>query len=115
MLTIRLKQNGVLRAFQTNRVVKLLPAADEEYKSIMHLIDVPQPGDVMMVDGVPRVLTTRDPSLSYPSAAVYLSQRVDVLSSDSFGDARIICLYEGDSAHVIDSGVTLFEWPAKLK
>lgn len=111
MLTIRLNQNGVLRAFQTNKAVTLLKRADEAYVEIMHLItETDRPGDTQFESGKPVVLTDRT-GMPPPLAALRLSPAIDKGATSALDDARVICLYEGDTAKVIDCGAILFEWP----
>lgn len=113
MLTIRLKQNGVLRAFQTNKAVTLLKRADDAYVEIMHLItETGRPGDTQFDAGVATVLTERT-GMPPPLAALRLSPAVDKGQTSPLDDARVICLYDGDTAKVIDSGAILFSWPEK--
>lgn len=111
MLTIRLNQNGVLRAFQTNKAVTLLKRADDAYVEIMHLItETERPGDAQFDAGVATVLTERT-GMPPPLAALRLSPAIDKGATSALDDARVICLYEGDSMKVIDCGAILFEWP----
>lgn len=111
MLTIRLKQNGVLRAFQTNKAATLLKRSDEAYVEIMHLItETERPGDTQFEGGKPTVLTSRD-GVPPPLAALRLSPAIDKGATSALDDARVICLYDGDDLKVIDCGAVLFEWP----
>lgn len=113
MLTIRLNQNGTLRAFQTNKAITLLKRADEAYVNIMHLItETERPGDTQFDAGVATVLTERT-GMPPPLAALRLSPAVDKGQTSPLDDARVICLYDGDTAKVIDSGAILFSWPEK--
>lgn len=115
MLTIRLNQNGSLRAFQTNKEITLLKRADKAYAEIMHLItETERPGDTLFESGEATVLTERA-GMPPPLAALRLSSPVDKGLTLPLDDARVICLYEGDTAKVIDCGAILFEWPEKTK
>lgn len=113
MLTIRLNQNGSLRAFQTNKEITLLRRADEAYAEIMHLItETERPGDTLFESGEATVLTERA-GMPPPLAALRLSSPVDKGLTSPLDDARVICLYDGDTVKVIDSGAILFSWPEK--
>lgn len=115
MLTIRLNQNGTLRAFQTNKAITLLKRADKAYAEIMHLItETERPGDTLFESGEATVLTERA-GMPPPLAALRLSSPVDKGLTSPLDDARVVCLYEGDTAKVIDCGAILFEWPEKSK
>lgn len=77
MLTIRLNQNGSLRAFQTNKEITLLRRADKAYAEIMHLItETERPGDTLLESGETTVLTERA-GMPPPLAALRLSSPVD--------------------------------------
>ncbi len=113
MLTIRLNQNGTLRAFQTNKAITLLKRADKAYAEIMHLItETERPGDTLFEGGDAVVLTERT-GMPPPLAAIRLSPPVDKGKTSALDDARVICLYDGDTVKVIDSGAILFSWPEK--
>jgi hypothetical protein len=66
---------------------------------------------VVFKSGVPIVLSQRTGNDASPVAALYLNPYLEADALGELVDARVICLYDGDTAHVIDSGVTLFEWP----
>lgn len=116
MLTVRLQLNGVLSAFQTNRMVSLLLPGDAEFDAVMvSLPDSEVPGVFDICANQYSPVMPRESVQGRPLAMVKIdhgrNEPGDTSGDSSYGDGnRFISLYENDSAIVLDSGAKLFEW-----
>ncbi|MDI3359766.1 hypothetical protein QQF21_17180 [Lelliottia sp. V89_10] len=120
MLTIRLNLKGVVGAFQTCAMVSLLKEGDAEFASLMSYIPAGlKPGIVDVKVGVPlNPNTVRHEQDGSPVALIKLDANRGEIgdkagSVDYVDGCRLICLYQGDNAKVIDCGSILFGWPEK--
>lgn len=116
MLTVRLQLNGVLSAFQTNRMVSLLLPGHEEFDAVMASLpnsEVPGVFDICANQYSP--VLPREDVQGRPLAMVKIdhgrNEPGDTCGDRAYGDStRFISLYRGDTAIVLDSGAKLIEW-----
>jgi hypothetical protein len=119
MLTVRIHYDDIYCAFQTNRMVSLIHRGCVEFDAIMmHIPAGAKPGVFDITASEFRGFDYRQHQQHQPVAVL----KIDAYRNepgDGAGDktyaatTRIICFYEGDTAHVLDCGTTLFEFPRK--
>lgn len=114
MLTIRLKKGDVMCALQTACKVTLITKGDTGFAALAAIFNADERPDVANVntDGRYKIQGERAEQELPPVAFLKLEQDASLFSlNEHQGVSALICIYEGDSAYVIDAGSKLFGYP----